>query len=80
MKRWLLTVAALGFLAGSLVWEMRASYAPLTPGVRLGAPLVMPLEQRGYIVVVRARQHRCDVQSTEGRTVATFECTPKGGF
>lgn len=78
MNRLYLVVAALAFLAGSLVWDMWADYVPLTPAppTRFSAALDEP--QRGFLILVRPSAQRCAVVTATGLSVATFECRPTG--
>lgn len=76
---WYYVVAALGFLVGSLVWELRADYAPLTPAPTASRYSTLFDEpQRGFLILVRPVQRRCEVHDAAGTAVATFECRPTG--
>ena len=76
--RWYWVVAVAGFLAGSLVWEMRADYAPPRPRAlpELG---VSQAEQRGFLIIVKPAAGQCDVVAAAGQHVATFKCQATGG-
>lgn len=71
MRKWYWIVGLTGFLAGSLVWEMRADYAPLA-GMK--APRTL-----GFVVVVHT-SGVCEVLTADMRPAATFECRPVGGW
>lgn len=76
---WYYVVAAVAFLAGSLVWDLRAAYAPLAPAPtaeRYSTALDEP--QRGFLILVRPSAQRCAVVTATGLTIATFECRPTG--
>lgn len=74
---WYFIVAVAGFLAGSLVWEMRADYAPMP---RPLPTAVQPVDdaERGFLVLVRPPSNRCEVRTAAQRLIATFECRPTG--
>ena len=78
-RRWYWIVAVCGFLAGSLVWELRATqYEPPRPSLaeRYSTPLDEP--RHGFLILVRPASHRCEVREASGLAVATFECRPTG--
>lgn len=80
MRLWLWLAFVVGLLAGSVLWDLRAAYAPLAPqpqAARLGAPLP-PAEQRGFLVLVPLHGNRCSIVDARERVIARFACEPVG--
>ena len=84
-KRWYWIVGAASFLAGSLVWELRADYrltpqAQALPGSLPEAMAQPEAERRGFLIIVRPARRRCEVRDSAGQLAASFACEPAAGW
>ncbi len=87
ITRWLFTVFALGLLAGTLIYQMRADVprtvpkAPALPGWAhsLLAPSPGHDADVGFVVTVRPAASECQVRTHDMRLIATFTCRAAAG-